>query len=92
MSIIDYMKEQKVSKTYAKDVQEAVNIYLEQKNAIKDIKDKKGMKEIIKYFEREKDAALKAIMNSGKARDYEKGKYELADNFLSFVNRLTSGS
>ena len=90
MSIIDVINDNKAKKVYAKSIDDAVKIFEQQKNALKKIKNTEGLKEIKDYFKREKEASMRLIMNSSKNNEKEKGRYELADNFLKFVDRLVS--
>lgn len=86
--ITDAVKESRLQKTYDTATQRAVEMFLNQKDAINNIKDTEGLKEIRMFFEREKEASMQLIMSSSKNNEKEKGRYDLADRFLTFLDRL----
>lgn len=89
MSLFDWIKENKITGEYEERVDEATKRFLNQRNSIRAIHDKPGYQELVRWMTVEKEAAMQAVMNSGKDRGKERGRYELADKFLTFLENLT---
>ena len=87
MGILDYMKEQKAEHIYAKDLGEAENIFLSQKEAIQSLKDSRGLKEIVNYWERQKELNENMFENS-KDKEVYFALYKQSKQFLQFIANL----
>jgi len=87
MGILDYMRTKKVEHKYAKDISEAENMFLSQKGAITSIKDSSGLKEIVQYWERQKEAN-ENMFESSKDKDKYFALYKQSKEFLNFIANL----
>ncbi len=93
MSILNNIEEAKNKKDARDAESEAVKLFKKQKDAIYDIKDTEGFRQIRLFFERQKGICEKCF-RIGVKPDYSaymQGKYELTCNFLDFIeNQIRS--
>ena len=92
MSIIDYMKERKSVSEYDESQQRAIMMFLQQKEAIKEIKGTTGFKEIMLYLGREIDSC-DSRMNTTKDQDGWKEAYAVrkaCNSLKQFLNNLAN--
>jgi hypothetical protein len=86
--IIDWLKENKIEKDHEEAVDNATKRFLNQRNSIREIFDKKGYKEIKRWLSSERDNAMKVVMASGKNKIEERARYNAADRLLTFLENL----
>lgn len=95
MSIFDKIKDHESSKHYKADVAEAVEVFERQKQGLRAIKDETGFKEIVAYWQRQKNAA-EARFDSGvkenKTDVLARARYIEAKNFLNFLKNVLESS
>lgn len=87
MSIFDLIDEAKSAREFRNADQEAVKMFEAQKKALQYIKETEGFKEILKFWEREKEAAENRLMT---AKDIDnlaeaRASYALAKRFIGFI-------
>lgn len=86
--IFDWMKERKITNEYTEELNPAIRRFLSQVDSIKAISNTEGYKEIKRWMNVEREAALKAVMASKEDRAKEKARYEFAAQFIEFLERL----
>lgn len=87
MSILDYIQNKGAEAKYAKDLTEAENIFLKQKEAIQGIKDTQGLKEIVEFWERQKEIN-ESMFETGKDKEIQFALYKQSKQFLNFIGNL----
>jgi hypothetical protein len=88
MGMLDYMREQKNKKQYVSSETEAQTIFNQQQESIKNIKDTKGLKEIVDYWERQKDLNETMFEQTEKDKDKYFALYKQSKMFLQFIANL----
>ena len=86
--MLDYMREQKNKKQYVSSETEAQTIFNQQQESIKNIKDTKGLKEIVDYWERQKDLNETMFEQTEKDKDKYFALYKQSKMFLQLIANL----
>lgn len=100
MSLLDAIKEYGMKKTLEseheanfEELQKAAIMRFDQKkSALQEIAKTEGIKELIKFFQAEKESSLTYIRNGNneKLKTEEIGAYKLTHKFLTFIENMTS--
>lgn len=86
MSILEYMQERDSKNSFAETQGRAEKMFNAQKEALKGIADTTGFKEIVSFWEREKESAIQRNMTAKKEDATAKAMYQLADRFLKYLS------
>ena len=87
MGILEYIDENRRQKKYTQNVTDAQEMFNKQKEAIKNIKDTAGLKEIIRYWETQKELN-ENMFEQGKDKEKYFALYKEAKMFLKFIANL----
>lgn len=90
MGIFDEIQQRKQQKQYVADISEAEKIFKAQKGAINGIKKTAGLKEVLAYWVRQKEANEQRF-ETAKIEDKDKyfALYKQAKNFITFIQNLS---
>jgi hypothetical protein len=86
MGIIDYLSDKKSARTFNESQTQAEKMFLMQKEALRAILDTAGMKEIVRFWQAEKEAATQRIITAKKDDPTARAMFALADRFLKFLD------
>ncbi len=85
--MLDYVQNMGAEHKYAKDISEAEEMFLAQKEAITSMRETSGLREIITYWERQKEAN-ENMFESSKDKEKYFALYKQSKMFLQFIDNL----
>lgn len=91
MGITDYIKDKKEEFAYSKNILEAETIFLKQRESILSIKDTPGLKEIVAYWERQKNENERMFDVSTTDKPKYFALYKQSKQFLNFIENMAKG-
>jgi len=87
MGIINYINENRLQKKHVQNINDAQAMFNKQRDAIRAIKDTQGLKEIIAYWERQKEIN-EEMFDQSKDKDKYFALYKESKLFLQFIANL----
>ena len=85
MSIFDVIKDRESRKQFETDNSAAIKAFDDQKKSFVHIKESEGFKVIKKFWEAEKEAALKRLLTAKQIDEEARATFLLAEKFLKFL-------